>query len=335
MHRSPLYLMALFSVLMAPLLSGCNPDKNKLIFKPSPGSARMVDTEDAFNFSINMAGMSMGFGMSRDSTYRMTAESVAPDGVVTLNVTLESTTMDLSGLDALLGGAMGGPQGASGMPAIPGLPSGDDPLGTKALKTAMDAAKGESFKVRVNRHGEIIEVSGADAIAEKVANAYKAPGGLPAVEMKMNIRNMLGNQGMKNSLQQIFVAAPDKPLTAGSSWNTQLVNDSAGVPVTADTTITLKERANGFLTFDTALQLAFDMKSGPMKELLDNPNVKADMKGNGSGSLKFDEGTGWLVDSLSTGTVNGNISFQVPQGGGSFAIPIEVAYKGTVKTYPQ
>lgn len=335
MQRSALCYMALLSALMAPLLAGCNPDKNKLLFKPAPGSARMIDTEDAFNFSVNLMGMSMGFGMSRESTFRMTTESVDPEGVVTLNVALESTTLDLSGLDTLLGGAMGGPQGAPGMPAIPGMPTGDDPFGTKALKSAMSAAKGESFKVRVNRHGEIIDVTGADAIGEKVANEYKAPVGLPAVEMKMNIRRMLGDEGMKNAMKQIFFPAPDKPLNAGSSWNTQLVNDGAGIPVTADTTITMKDRANGFLNFDTALQLNFDMKSGPMKELLDNPNVKTDMRGNGSGSLKFEEGTGWLVDGLSAGTVNGNISFQAPQGGGSLAIPIEVAYKGTVKTYAQ
>ena len=54
------------AVAIAVLGSGCNPDKNKLLFKPQPGAKRVVDSEVAMNFSLNLMGMSLAFGSSTD-----------------------------------------------------------------------------------------------------------------------------------------------------------------------------------------------------------------------------------------------------------------------------
>ena len=42
--------------------SGCNPDKNKLLFKPQAGVKRLVDTEEAMNLYQAMDKMRKRFG---------------------------------------------------------------------------------------------------------------------------------------------------------------------------------------------------------------------------------------------------------------------------------
>ncbi|MBM3289060.1 MAG: hypothetical protein FJY92_02805 [Candidatus Hydrogenedentes bacterium] len=322
------------AIAVAVLLgSGCNPDKNKLFFKPEQGAKRTVDTESAINFSMDLMGMKMGFGSSTEATFDLTTQSVDAAGIATIDVGIVSYRTEITGLDAMLGGAMpGGAMPGGGQ--IPGMGAGDDPFGMKAMKTAFKAVEGEHFSVTVNKLGEITGVTGADALGAKAAAAFKAPEGMPKGAVSGDMFKMaLGDTTMKSTLESVFVARPDKKLNAGDTWQGQSSGGSAMMQARSDVTYTVKERAGGSVNVDTAAKLSFEPQAEMVEQMKKMPGLKIEISGQGAGTQSFDEATGWLTDSLVSGTIPGNISAQIPQMG-NMSIPVEVSYKTSVKTFP-
>lgn len=326
--------IALGAVLVAILGAGCNPDKNKLLFKPQPNAKRTVDTEEAMNVSINLAGMNLGFGMSTESTFELTPKTVDDQGTATVEVACRSMGVEVTGLDALTGGGLPGGN-FPGMPPRPaGAPANDDPFAMKAIKVALKAIEGETFSVKVNKLGEIVEVNGADAVAEKAAAAFKAPAGAPPLQPKSEFRKLLGDDAMKRTLQNVFVARPDKKLNPGDSWQGRIESGNAMFEVARDTTLTVKGRNGGVVSVEAPAQTSVNLESGFVSQAgRAIPSLKIDISGQSTGTLSFEEQTGWLSESIATGQIPGTISAQIPQMG-NFSTPVEVAYKMTVRNTP-
>ena len=305
------------------LLPSCNPDKNKLLFRPEVQGSRVVNTTEAVSFSMNIVGMDMTMGYSRDASYIMTVKSIDDTGDTTLDVTYDVMRFEVNGLEGLLGGFQG-------MPNMPKLPGMDDPLGLKALKEALNALKGETFTVRVNRHGEVLKVTGADAIAKKVTDGLKGPARGPAAGMGEGLVKGLGDEGTLAAMKSIFLVTPDKALNAGDSWQETLERDDLAVPMQADTAITVRERSQGTLTLDLVSKYTLDLSSGPLKETFAGAKGSTSITGQGSGVLSFEEATGWLREGVTTGKVSGSLS---PVEGVQF--PINASFKTEVHSYPK
>jgi len=314
------------ATLMLILGSGCNPDKNKLIFKPTPAAKLTVDTEEVYNLSMTAMGMSMGIGSSSENTFEMTAQTVDPAGVATIQAVIKSMEVDITGMEAMMGGGLPGIQA--------GIEKNDDPIGMKAMKEALKAAKDQSFTVKVDRFGKVLEVTGADEIAAKVAEAYKQPKGLPPMPARSMFREIIGDKPMKEIMDSIFVSRPDLKLTNGKTWQGTFVRSNNATETAHDVTFTVRDRANGVVNIDTVAKV--DVKpnaglfagAGPMAD-----NIKFEVNGQGTGTLQIDEATGWVKDWSGSGTMPGNISVQVPEMG-NMSMPIEISYKTSIKSFP-
>lgn len=305
---------------VAILLNGCgNPDKNKLMFKPEVNAARTVNVSNASNSSMSLMGMSMTIGYTDQKTYIMTPTAVSDTGDVTLTVTYDFVKAEMTGMDAMMGGA--------GMPNMPGM---DDMFGMKAMQKALDTLKGQSFTVQVSKLGEVLRVEGADAIAEKVADAYEGPAHLPGAEMKSSIRDGYGDASMQEQMKRIFLKVPDKALNAGDSWEENLSTENMEVPVDITSTLTVGERNAGVLPFTIANQMSVDFSKGPMGKALASGNASATLTGQGSGTAEFEEATGWVRSYVTTGKASGNISAP-----GGMSIPIEISTKTEITSFPK
>lgn len=309
--------------------SGCNPDKNKLLFKPKQGEKRTVDTEAAINFSAKLMGLPLNFGTTSNSSFQMTTQSVDEAGIATIEVVLKSFSYDVTGLDGMLGGGMGG----AGMPNMPGMPSGDDPFGMKATKAAIKSAEGQSFTVKVDRLGNVTEVSGANAIAEKAAGAFKAPSGAFKINTRDVFTQTLGDAAMKTAMQLVFTKRPDQKLNAGDTWQEQSTTDNPLMQVQKDATYTVKERNGGSVNTESVAKVDFKPQAALMKQAGNAPGLKVDISGQGTGSLSFDEATGWVTNGKSSGQIPGKISMQMPQAG-NMEIPVEVSYTTSIRSTP-
>lgn len=308
--------------------SGCNPDKNKLLFKPQAGAKRLVDTEEAMNMSMSLMGMSMNFGTAKEYTFEFAPKETDAAGVTTFDTTIKSVKFEMTGLEGLMGG-LGGPGG----PQIPGMPGGDDPFGIKSLKAAVKSAEGQSFTVKVDKLGEVTEVSGADAIADKASALYKAPALGAQVPPKQVLKFHLGDNTMKYSMMGIFTARPDKKLNIGDTWQNKVNGGDNMAEVVGDATFTVKERANGTVTAESVSKV--EIKPGPemQQQMGKLPGFTMEMSGQGSGTAKFDEATGWLVDYVDIAKVPGKMSFPAGQMG-NVSMNIEASYKVSYKSYP-
>jgi len=316
-------LVTTLLVCAAILFNGCgDPDKNKLIFRPELNVARTVNTSDSSSTNMKFMGMDMTIGNSQEVTYIMTPTAVAEDGTVTLEVVYDYVKQEMTGLEGLLSGA-----NMPGMPQIPGM---DDPLGTKAMKKALDTLKGEKFTVRVSRFGEVLGVEGADASASKVADALAPPAHLPADQIKQQLRQGLGNEGVMQQMRKVFLTAPDKALKAGDTWERDTALENMDLPMVAKSTITVGERGAGILKLSTVGQYTVDFSKGPMGEMMASGDAKATLSGQGSGTAEFEEATGWPLSWVSTMKASGSVS---PMAG--MNVPLEISAKTEVSSYPK
>ncbi|NUM56004.1 MAG: hypothetical protein HUU46_20375 [Candidatus Hydrogenedentes bacterium] len=321
MHARTTGIVFTFAIVLA-LGSGCNPDKNKLYFKPQQGAKRVVDMEVAMNTSITNVGTTMSFGNSTAYTFDLTVKQIDDSGTATFDAVIRSLSAEMT------------TPFSGRMPQIPGMPGTDDPFGMKAMQSALKTAEGQSFTVKVNKLGQVTEISGADAIAEKAAADYKMPeiAKLPMTAEDIFVAT-IGDQSMKNLMQAVFAARPDKKLNIGDTWQEKLSLGNAASEVNWDATYTLKERSSGTVSVENVGQVSLNPAGNFLKKFGDMPELKTEMSGQGTGTMRFDEASGWLVESTITANVPGNMSMTVPQMG-SVSIPMDTSYKATVKSYP-
>jgi hypothetical protein len=316
--------IALAMGIVVTLGSGCNPDKNKLLFKPQQDSKRNVDTYMAVNTSLNFLGMAMNFGSATIHTFETMTKSIDEAGTATIDVTIKSLNYEITGMDNMMG---------AGMPKVPGASENNDPLGMKSLTLALRAAEGQTFTTKVNKLGEVIEVTGANAIAEKASAEYKSP---PVFGNKISPKEvftrMIGDDAMRNILKLVFTQRPDTKLNVGDSWKENVTNNQAVVDIAMDATYTVKARSGGVVQVDNAAQIDIKPSADTLNQLGSRTSLTVDLTGQGTGTLKFDEATGWLVEAIANAQVPGSLSMSVPQMG-NMSIPIDATYKVSVKSY--
>jgi uncharacterized cupredoxin-like copper-binding protein len=316
-------LIACLLICVAVLLNGCgDPDKNKLLFRPELNVARTVNTSLNANTSMKLMGMEMNIGNSREVTYIMTPTAIADDGTVTVEVVYDYVKEEMSGLDAMLGGA-----NLPGMQQMPGM---DDMFGTKAKSKALEALKGEKFTVRVSRLGEVVGVEGAEVAAGKLADAYQPPAHIPADEVKKQIRQEYGNENMTFQMKQVFLTTPDKALNSGDTWQEDITSDDPAMPLEVKSTITVGDRAGGILKLSSVDEYTIDFSKGPMGAMMGSGDAGAKLAGQGSGTAEFDEASGWPRTSVSTMKASGSVS---PMEG--MNMPMDVSVKVEVTSYPK
>ncbi len=302
------------------LFNGCgNPDQGKLLFKPELNVARTVNTSEAFTNTSKLMGMDMTFGTSKDVTYVMTPTAVDDEGTVAVDVVYDYVDTEVTGLDALLGGA--------GAAQIPGM---DDPFGTKAMQKALDSLKGERFTVRVSKFGDVLGVEGADEVAGKVADALQGPAHIPADQLKSQLRQGYGNEGTLEQMKQIFMKVPDKALNPGDSWQEDLTREDLGMPIDMTMTITAGERNAGILNLNIATQYSVDFSKGPMGEAMKSGGGSGTMEGSGSGTAEYEDATGWPRKAVITAKGTGTIS---PMKG--MNMTMEFSAKNEITSYPK
>lgn len=317
MSTTRFFIHAALTLSLAILITACgNPDKNKLLFRPELNTQRAVSSSQATNVVVKMMGMDMNFSSTSDISYVMTPKSVDEAGVVTLEVAYESARIQVTGMESMM-------QNVPNMPKVPGM---DDLYGAKAVQKALDTINGETFTARVSRQGEVLAVEGADAIADKLATACKPPAHIPADVMKERLKDEFGNEGVKEYLEGAFIKAPDKALNPGDTW--QETEDRQEKGLHSEETYTVRERVGGSVALDLVAQYTMDASKMPGLGQMSGSGGNSELKGQGSGTIKVDDLTGWVLEGVSTGKVSGTAA---PAPG--MQVPLEISSKYEVHSY--
>ncbi|MCC6694816.1 MAG: hypothetical protein IT365_04200 [Candidatus Hydrogenedentes bacterium] len=322
MNRTRLELFILAFAILA--CCGCNPDRGKLVFNPGLNGPRMVETSDRVSMKVKVVALDMAIETVKDVTYSMMPKSIDSEGAVTLDVTYEAVHFEAKGLGGLF-------DGIQGLPNVPKPESLQDPFGTVAMQQSLDGLKGETFTIVVEHSGAVASVTGADAIATKIADAMAIPAHLSREEMRARVLKAYGDEGTRAILQGVFTKGPGKKLNPGDIWQESLTRADLPFPVKADRTYTLRARAEGVLTVDTKTQLALALTGDDMADAGAEPqHSRVELSGEGTGAIQIEEPTGWPIEGNVTAQVHGGLT--LVRG---LQFPLEATITSTVRSYPK
>lgn len=115
--------------------------------------------------------------------------------------------------------------------------------------TIPDAAKGvaivigESFFLKLNRKGSVVDVQGVDDMINETIQKMGVTAQNSAM-VKKAMKEQICAQSLKESFQQLMVGLNDVLIGTGDSWK-QTVKISKGFPMIVDNNYTLREIRNG------------------------------------------------------------------------------------------
>ncbi|MCC6486281.1 MAG: hypothetical protein IT364_02165 [Candidatus Hydrogenedentes bacterium] len=323
--KTPCMRFIPFALLLAALTCcGCNPDRGKLVFEPGLNGPRMVETSDRVSMKVKVVALDMAIETVKDLTYSMMPKSIDNEGAVTLDVTYESVHFEAKGLGGLF-------DGIQGLPNVPKPEALQDPFGIVAIQQSLDALKGETFTVVVNHSGVVASVTGADAIAAKIADAMTIPAHLSREEMRERVLKAYGDEGTRAILQNVFTQGPGKKLNPGDIWQETLTRADLPFPLEAERTYTLRARAEGVLTVDTKTQFTLALISDETEDAGAEPkSSRVELSGEGTGAIQIEEPTGWPIEGNVTAQVRGGLT--LVRG---LQFPLEATITSTLRSYPK
>lgn len=160
-------------------------------------------------------------------------------------------------------------------------PKSDDPL------VAMNACIiGQSFTAKLSPAGDVLAIEDCQALHD----AYMATVGVTArTSASLDVTNLVCVGTIKEHLERLLGARPDKPVPAGSSWTRK--EKRQGEPDTAcDCVYTLTSRAAGVASVNVLGDLAVDPGARQRADAIDK------FQGTLEGTYAIDEASGMTAE---------------------------------------
>ena len=190
--------------------------------------------------------------------------------------------------------------------------------GSKMLNAMMN----KHFTVKMLTNGEITEVSGSEKMME---DAYSAVTGLDESQMAMmkeSIKQFGSKDALKGSLETSLRCLPEKPVSIGDSWTSQ-VELSSALSATVNTTWKLSGREAGVATLE-GKSILKSKDNGPAQNISGIP-IKYNIKGEQQILSKIDEKTGWVIESTINQEISGEMEMDLTaQGSGIQKAPLKI-----------
>ncbi len=289
----------------------CGPDSHTLALSLDEGANLKQREETVSSVTFRVQGQSIRITTTYRGEETYVVESVAPKGAATLR-----QTVDVHELTMTSGGSLGGLfEGA---------------FSNTELRDALrERLGGHVFTVSIEPTGEVTAVTGGDEFVEALLTEMAVPVGVQQVNTRYALREAVGNEGLKDALEERFDYLASTPLHVGDTWTGESVlRDEMALKLT--TTYTLESVENGIATVRfkgnaEALPFRADLAGLPA-----GANIKITATGTHSGLLKIDTATGWLQDKDMTISADGTLGISM-QGviEASLGLPFEYQYTVT------
>jgi len=180
------------------------------------------------------------------------------------------------------------------------------------------------FTMKMTTKGEITEVNSDKLLEDMVAGIDEQQ----AATSKEMMKQYVGKDALKGSMEMMTRCFPDNPVSIGESWTNKSELTSV---MSADVVMNWKltESKDGVSNMEG---------SGTMKSKEINPftkmngyPMKFEITGDQKTQSKVDEKTGWVIESTSSSEINGKAIVDASaQGGGTMEIPMKIVSKTVV-----
>ncbi|KAA5533623.1 hypothetical protein F0919_13885 [Taibaiella lutea] len=163
----------------------------------------------------------------------------------------------------------------------------------------MDSLIGKSFVMDIAPDGQIIKVSGLDAIVASF-NMVNNPAA------QQNIKNQLNDTAIRMMMQSSFDMYPGHKVKVGDTWNKKQQMTVSGINIGMENTYSLKSVENGKATLSVTSDLSL-----PKTEMgADSVKTQMELNGKQEGTIELDIATGQVISSKTISDIKGKMTMQ-------------------------
>lgn len=233
---------------------------------------------------------------------KLTVAAVNVDGTATLRQSIEAVSMEVTTPAGKIAYDSAKPPGEDADPRV------------VAMSKTAGGMVGEAISVTMTPTGAIKRIDGAARIADKlIASLPRDPmsGGLA-----QNIKTMLSEDALRNSLEQSFARMPDQPVNIGSTWTSeQSIGADATGKIVGTSTFTLKavEGTGDAAVARIAVALALRQESVPAAGA--SAAMKLGAGSKGEGEVLFSLGRGLIETHTMRSDMPMTVTMRGPDGG--------------------
>lgn len=190
---------------------------------------------------------------------------------------------------------------------------------TNPIAKALGFMVGKVFKMTFNDRGEVLEVSGFEAMMEELAKTY-ADDPSTLGQMKQTLAQQFDDESLAKSLGMMLIVYPEDKIKEGASWK-HTNQTLKPLPLTSDYEYVFAAKASNVIaltgTGTSATGENATMKQGGMTQHLD---LKGDMKY----AAKIDADTGWPHEVTQEQNLEGTVAVESPQLPSPMEIPMSI-----------
>jgi len=154
---------------------------------------------------------------------------------------------------------------------------------------------GAELQVGIDPKGNVLALSGADILSDRVISSLKIPDSQNKERIISEIRRQFGEEALRGAIQQITSFYPLKPVAIGDSWEFETAAAASGFPMRTVSHYTLVSRNNGIAEIAVESDITSDPEEGRIE--MGEFSVAYDIAGGQRGTIKVDERSGLPMSS--------------------------------------
>jgi len=175
----------------------------------------------------------------------------------------------------------------------------------------MAALIGESFWMKMNETGEILEVNGTDDLLEKGLSQIDGVDETTLSTINTQLKSQFGDEAMKSNMGQISAFFPTKKVKVGKSWKKKVsTKTTMAMNMSSVYKLDKVEDGKAYISIETEITPGEGepMEMGPM-------TMEYSLEGVQNGNIVLDLATGWTLEGNMDQDLGGNVQIDSPQMG--------------------
>lgn len=183
-----------------------------------------------------------------------------------------------------------------------------------------EALINKSFNLKLSPQGNVVNISGVDALLKTIIKNLKLPNAEAADMAEKSLREQFGDKAVRESMQNMMSIYPQSPVSPGDSWS-KSYSTSKIFNANFDTKWTLKEVKDG----KAIVIVSSKIKGVPPKKSENGmPVPKYNISGEQSGILELDVASGWVSKAKINQKLGGKVELDKTEQTEAISIPLSI-----------
>jgi hypothetical protein len=245
----------------------------KLQLKPGKTYRMWMSTDQ--DITQDISGQKIVVNQLMGMGYRYEVQSVDAAGTATVTMTYDSVVIRSTT-------PMGVTEFNSGNPD-----TGTTAPGTEAYKAML----GAQFTMKLTKAGKVESITGVDEMMANIMNELGTNDPAQKAMVEQSLKKMLSNEAMAETIERSMNIYPTTPVAVGDSWK-HTMEVAIGMPMTVNTTYTLKSITNGVAELGVQSTVANNANAKPMEMM--GMEMNYNLSGTQKGTMNVNVEDGWI-----------------------------------------